>query len=347
MLSIKERFYLFFIKIFRYEFWPYYILYFPALLYSFIFAIKAKSLVYFSAANPSMKYGGAFGMSKAEILNSVNSDFKPVSILAKYPFSINKIEELLELNKLNYPIIAKPDVGERGIQVEKIVSKKALELYLNTIKESIIIQEYIDFDNEIGVLYYRYPNENEGHISSVVKRKFLIIEGDGKHTLQELMKKDLRSLMRFDYLTKKYSNILNKIISKGEKILLEPIGNHNRGTVFLNGNYLINKELVSVFDNIAKDLKGFYYGRFDLKYNSLEELYKGEKIKILEINGVNSEPAHIYEPAFSLLNAYKSIFKHVKIIYNISRYNHKSGIKYGSTLIFLKDMRNHKKSKKQ
>ena len=54
---------------------------------------------------------------------------------------------------------------------------------------------------------------------------------------------------------------------------------------------------------------------------------KVEDFKIIEVNGVNSEPAHIYEPSYSLLKAYRDIFHHMEIIYEISEMNLALGYK--------------------
>ena len=344
MLPFKKRLYLSIIKIFRYEFWPYYVFYFPALIYGLILAIKARSLAYFTAANPILKYGGTFGMPKSEILSDLHSDYQPKMILISYPFDIEQI--VIEAEKIGilFPFIIKPNIGERGIMVEKINNAKELKKSLTKRDDEFIIQEYIDFKNEIGLMYYRLPGKKTGNISSIVLRNFLTVTGDGKRSLIELMEQNVRALFRYNYLSEKYKDQLNAIIPEGKEILLEPIGNHNRGTEFLNGNHLINDKLVKVFDKISNTLNEFYYGRFDLKYNTLAELYEGKNIKVLEVNGVNSEPAHIYDPSYNLFRAYHDIFVHMKIIYDISLLNHKNGVEYAKTKIFLKDMVMHKKS---
>ena len=100
--------------------------------------------------------------------------------------------------------------------------------------------------------------------------------------------------------------------------------------MFLNGNHLINDQLLDVFDRIAKPIKGFHFGRFDLRVTSLEDLYQGKNIRVLELNGAASEPAHIYDPQMSLLKAYHHLFGHWQRLYEISIENHKNGTPYNS-----------------
>ena len=62
---------------------------------------------------------------------------------------------------------------------------------------------------------------------------------------------------------------INRIPINIEKVLLEPIGNHCRGTRFINFNHVINEDLNTAFDKISLPIKGFYYGRFDLKAKTI------------------------------------------------------------------------------
>jgi hypothetical protein len=48
------------------------------------------------------------------------------------------------------------------------------------------------------------------------------------------------------------------------------------------------------------------------------------------LNGSASEPAHIYAPGFPLLKAYKVVFHHWRILFEISRMNHQNGVPYMS-----------------
>jgi hypothetical protein len=119
-----------------------------------------------------------------------------------------------------------------------------------------------------------------------------------------------------------------KVLPKGEKYLLEPIGNHCRGTTFLDGNRFIDEKLVSVFDEVSHQLNGIYFGRYDIKCESIEDLKNNRNWSIIELNGVKSEPTHIYQPNASLLEAYKVLFRQWRVIYDISMANKKRGIPF-------------------
>jgi len=298
--------------------------------YGLILALRARSATYFTATNPSLKYGGAFDMSKNSSFSQVDPYYLPRHILIPVNTSVEVYRDMIDSAGLGYPLIAKPDIGERGKGVEKIDNDDELAEYLQKSIYNTLIQEYIDFDLELGILYYRMPDRSFSEITSIVVRDFLTVTGNGKFTLLELMYDNPRAVFRMDYLREKYRNELSQVVPDGKSILLEPIGNHNRGTKFLDGRQFITPQLVSVIEKIVEPLTGFDYGRFDLKVRSLDDLNAGRNIKILEINGVNSEPAHIYDPQINIFSAWAEIIKHMNIIFRISRQNHKRGIPYAS-----------------
>ena len=66
----------------------------------------------------------------------------------------------------------------------------------------------------------------------------------------------------------------------------------------------------------------------------------------MELNGAGSEPAHIYQPGFPLLKAYKVLFSHWKILYQISKINHLNGYPYMTLRegwIKIKEIKNYSK----
>jgi hypothetical protein len=342
-ISLKTRLVFFFTRLTRFEFWPYWIFYFPLLFYGLYLATRARSLMYFSTANPGMKYGGVMGESKYKVLSGIPSEFIPDSALIRLPITSEDIINQLKKTGLEFPLIIKPDVGERGKEVELIYSENELRKYISGKSGLYIVQEFVDFREEFGVLYHRMPHEIQGEVTSVVQKEFLTIKGNGMDTLGKLVSSEIRAQSRLDYLAEKFAVSWNTILPKGEKMRLEPIGNHCRGTSFIDANRLLGNKLNAVFDTISLQIDGFYYGRFDLKVPSEEDLLHGKNIKILELNGVSSEVAHIYDPNYSLWQAWRDTAFHMKIIWKIALKNHALGQPYDHLRPFLKDLRLHLK----
>lgn len=324
----------------RYEFWPYLVFYAPIYPYGLYCAWKARSLTYFTATNPVMRNSGMVQCSKFDILRRIDPQYVPETIFFPAHSSINDVEDAINRSGITYPFIIKPDDGERGNGVEKINHYTDLEQYLQGHPVDLMVQQYISSDLELGVFYYRFPGEKKGHINSVVIKGFLEVTGDGKSTLRKLIQKHLRTKGRAEYLEQKFSNRLNEVLPLGETLQLEPIANHSRGTTFMNGKHLINDQLVEVFDKIA-DIDGFYYGRFDIRVPNADDLYAGKNIYVMELNGVSSEPGHIYDPEYSLRNAYRELREHFRIVLKISQMNHANGVPYLPLRNVLADIAAH------
>ena len=315
------------IKLTNFEYWTWWMFYVPLLPYWLFQAMRTRSLTFFTNADPCIDYGGFFGESKMDILRQIPAEYLPKTIFIEKEMDLKSIVDKLIQTDLVYPIICKPDVGERGTQVEKLYSNYDLVEYLGNVQEDFIIQEFITYEIELGVLYYRYPDQATGKVSSITRKEFLSVVGDGKSTVEQLMQQTARARFQLDSMRKRIGDMgMEEVIKAGEKRILEPIGNHCRGTKFLDDNHLINSKIDKVFDKIALPIDGFHFGRFDMKVKSIEDLYEGKNIRIMELNGVSSEPGHIYDPKNTLWAAYRDLAHHWKIIADISIQQQRRGI---------------------
>ncbi len=335
MFSIKMQ--NFWTKLTAWEYWPMSLFYAPVYAYWFYLGFRANSIFFFTAANPSIKNGGMVAASKKSILNLIPSKYLPKTTLLTAPVSINMVKEAMKKEEYDYPVIFKPDLGERGWKVEKIMDTEEAESYLTEFDSDLQIQEYIDLPLEAGVFYYRLPGEQNGTVSSIVVKELLHVIGDGESTLKQLILKKPRARIQFKKLEHKWEPFFDWVPQTGERVELQPIGNHNRGTAFLNGNHLICEALIHAFDKISKQVEGFYYGRFDVRCQDEAALKRGD-VKIMELNGAASEPAHIYQEGFSIFKAYQVLFHHWKVLYKISVANHKNGTAYTSFKQGYKDL---------
>jgi hypothetical protein len=163
-----------------------------------------------------------------------------------------------------------------------------------------------------------------------VKKELLVVTGDGVRNIEDLIKRNPRANIHFKSIKNRHPDLMFYVPGNREKVELISIANHCKGATFLNGNHLINPHLSKVIDNIGKYIEGFYYGRFDIRCISLEDLNEGKNFKILELNGAKSEPAHIYHPGFPIKEAYKVMIYHWNTMFNIAKINSNNGIPYPS-----------------
>lgn len=317
----------FLIKGRSWEYWPFELVYLPIFGYWLWLSLKARSFLFFSASNPGIEYGGMLGESKFKILSKIPNDLIPKTLYFDPSVTVERIKAEMGHVQLDFPVICKPDIGERGWMVQKVESDEQLTLYLRKANNAFLVQEYVDMPIEMGVFYYRNPGTKTGTVSSIVLKEMLTVTGDGKSTLQELIINNDRAKLQWHLLKEKFKDSLGAVLNNGEQMELVGIGNHCKGTKFLDGNYLINEKLTATFDEISKNIDGFFYGRYDLRVKTIEDLCAG-KVKIMELNGAGAEPAHIYHPGSSLRRAYSVLFRHWKVLYEISRENHALGIPY-------------------
>ena len=330
----------FYTKLTQWEHWPTYMFYIPLIPYYIYKALRARNLVFYLAANPAIKYSGNGTESKYKTIQLIPESFRPKTILVPALQDIQLTLKQIRSAKITYPLIAKPDVGFRGYLVKKIDSEKELKAYIARNDLAIIIQEFVDYKNECGIFYSRLPNKKKGEISSITLKKYLSIKGDGVSTLSELITNDQRAYLYYELLENIHKGKMDKVLKKNEEQILTFIGNHSKGTQFLNGNHLICKELRNTIDAINKQISGWFYGRLDIKYDTFEKLKQGKDFKILEINGIISEPTHIYDPnGATYFDALKSIKSHWKKMNTIARMNHEQfDVSYPKVLPYLKDI---------
>jgi hypothetical protein len=317
-----------YIKTFSWEYWPMWLVYMPAGVYYLYLALKARSFYFFSASNPGIENGGMFFESKWKIFELMPKEYFPNTILISEEDTIEIITRKMEDAQINFPIIAKPDRGERGWCVKKINSLVELENYKKKTTISFLIQSYVNYPLELSVFYVRQPNQDKGKITSVTLKKLLSVTGDGKSTIGQLIVSNNRAFLQSNKLRQNEQINFDHVLEKGKEHILVPYGNHVLGAMFLNYNHIIDKELTTTFDNISKQINGFYFGRYDLRCSNIEDLKNGKNIAILELNGAGAEPAHIYDPNFSFIKAQIVLIHYFKNMFAIARQNNKRGTAY-------------------
>ncbi len=322
-----------------FEFWPNWLLYLPVFVSLPYWLLRYRQLGIISLANPGFYFGGIKNENKLAILRKLPVSYIPKTVAIQSATPLHEAMHKMHEAQINFPCIIKPQYGERGTGVEKLSNAKELQAYLNAAQEQLMLQAFIDYPEELGVLCYQ---TSEGHwkISSMVRKEFLQVVGNGKDTLQTLISKHLRAQTRVDYLFNKFANQLKVVLPEGEVFLLEPIGNHCRGTSFRDAQFLITPALTLVFENLCKQIEGFYIGRFDIKVPSLQALQNGEKIVVLELNGITSEPAHIYEPGRGFVKGWKDLWLHWHRVFELGEANRKKGLKVPRVFNLFEQLKN-------
>ncbi|MDG1753351.1 MAG: alpha/beta fold hydrolase [Rhodothermales bacterium] len=324
-------------RISRWEFWPPFVFYPPVVAYVLFLAIKYRSLMIFTASNPGIPGGGFVGESKKDMLDLLPEAQGHVArfvVLNEDSDYEQAVSEFMTSNELSFPIVLKPDVGDRGHGVLIADSLEQIATFMgerNPNDAPVLLQEFIPGE-EFGVFYARRPSEERGSVISVTEKQLISVHGDGRHTLEELILDDERAVCMAPLFFKRHMAQLDTVIPAGEHFQLVHVGTHARGALFLDANHLITPELEAAFDTIAASSTGFYFGRFDIRTPSADTLKNGGSFHILELNGVTSEATHIYDPNTSLWTAYRTLFEQWDLAFAIGKENVARGSKVAGFL---------------
>ena len=337
-----------------FEFWPNQVIYFPVLLQWLWLALRYRSLTLPLISNPGIPLAGMVGESKSAVLALAGE--KAQNYVARYVKIFNDkklpavarlsaaLEKMHEIN-IEFPIIAKPDMGCRGSGVKIVRNEKELINYFKHFPDqaSLLLQEKIPYEAEAGIFYIRYPDQKQGEIFSITLKYSPYVIGDGLRTLRELIEADSRASKISKLYFKRHENVLESIIPDKKAFRLVFAGSHCRGSVFRNGNNYITDKLRQSFDDISADIEGFYYGRFDVRFKNIDTLMLGEDFRIMEINGASSEATHIWDRDTKFNEIYKTLFYQYKTLFHIGNINRKQGYKTPGLWALLKAWREESK----
>ncbi|WP_224484552.1 ATP-grasp domain-containing protein [Robertkochia aurantiaca] len=310
------------------EHWPSWVLYLPVIVQHFWLSIRAGSLFWFLQVNPGFERGFLLSDSKLKIYGRLPSHQVPETILIRKGEACSNVLQEIKRRGLAFPLILKPDIGFRGLGVHFVRTEPQLEDLLKDQKIDLLLQEFVNHKLEVGVFYARIPGHRNGNILSLTLKEFLTVTGNGKDTLSFIIRNDPRACLQWRRLKDELGDRWQQVPQKGERILLETIGNHNRGCKFVNGHDLIDDKLCARFDQISDQIEGFWYGRFDIKVPSIDHLRSGDNIKILELNGIGAEPTHVYDPETGVFQAWKDMLFTWRKAFEIAMAHREKGVRF-------------------
>lgn len=313
----------------RWEFWPLWLLNLPVVLHCLWLAALWRRPTLFTAANPGIPAGGFVLESKSDILSALGDAaavpaFRVLEPVAGAEERIARARRAHAESGLGFPVVVKPDVGERGTGVRVIRDASALDAWAAATAERAILQEHVGGE-EFGVFWIGRPGERAGRIFSITAKEFPAVTGDGRRSLEELILADERAVCQASLHLARPAAELERVPATGERVTLVEIGNHCRGTTFRDGRGLETPALARRIDEIASSLPGFHLGRLDLRAPSAEAFGEGRGLRVLEINGVTSEPTHIYEPGASLFAAWRALAEQWRTAFEIGAENVRRG----------------------
>ena len=174
----------------RWEFWPGAVIYAPVVAWIGWLAVRHGGIGTIAAANPAIPEGGFVGESKVDILRQLPASWTvPAAHVPSGDLEsrVRRIEAAMRCHSWSFPLIVKPDAGQRGAGVRRVRSIDEVRSYLAAQLGSVLAQPYHPGPFEAGIFYYRLPSEAAGRIFSITDKRFPVVIGDGRSTLEDLI----------------------------------------------------------------------------------------------------------------------------------------------------------------
>jgi membrane protein DedA with SNARE-associated domain len=314
----------------HWEFWPSWLFYPPVVVYVLWLGLRFRSPLLFTAANPAIEASGFIAESKHAILRGLAGSTSHVARHILLPLTetleqrLARVAEFRRSLGLDFPLVLKPDAGQRGSGVAIVRSDAQLRSYLEQARFDALLQEYAP-GAEFGVFYVRMPGEERGRIFSLTEKKLPFVTGDGTSTIERLVLLDPRAIAIADRYLELLGPRREEIPAEGEQVRLVELGTHCRGAIFLDGAHYATAELERRIDQISAGFEGFFFGRYDLCVQDPQAFAEGDGFKIVELNGVTAEATHIYDPRHSLMDAWRTLFRQWRLAFEIGQSNRDAG----------------------
>ena len=289
------------------------------------YCLKARSFWFFSSSNPTITFGGYLGDTKQEVYKHLPPGSYPESIFISPTFSVTEVIRRMDEKGLAFPVAAKAASGIMGFMFRKINSLEQLRQYHHYMPVDYIIQEYVSYPMEVSVFYYRFPDKQQGMITGFIRKELPEVIGDGKSTLWQLIQAHPRVQFKLHEMKSKHAHHLEDVLPAGKRYALSHALNLSRGGRLVSLADHKDDRLLNFFDSLSHHSGSLYFGRYDIKCQSVEDLKNFKNFKILEFNGCGGEPHHVYSAGYSLWKACRILLHHWKILYKISDYNHSHG----------------------
>lgn len=338
-MNWKQRIY----RLTHWEEWHYHVKYIPLLPVWLWYILRARSVWFFTPANPTLTFGGMDGETKEEMYTQLPPGTYPHSIFMEAGLSEDKFKEAWHASGLQFPVAVKPNVGMGGLMFRKIKDMPSLLRYHRYIDRKYVIQEMINYPVEVAVFYYRMPNQKKGEVSGFISKEKPVVVGNGTSTLKQLVQQHKGVRFMEAEMQTKHKEQWEKVITNGEEYTLLEVSNRTQGGKMISLAHEIDERLLEVMDSISTYRNTFFYGRYDIKCASIEAFKSGKDFSILEFNGCGSGVQHVYGNGHSLFEACRMILQHWNMMFRIARYNHARGIPYWSFMKGLKFLQEAKK----
>ncbi len=313
---------------------PYMVQFFP------IFAKYNLKLPEIRYVNRWIEYGGLTEYDKNNIHDKLPPSYflKNLKLPEIAPITYDELIDLLDLKKFEFPLMHKPNKGERWAQMYYLPTMEALELHRKKVingeipRQSYSIQQYCDWPQEYCLQFYQHYDAKKRpiiEVGSLALREMPFVTGDGTNNVEELIRllswvSEQHKENIISKISQTQPQLLTKIPAIDEQVQIVFTASIDFGTKYrtIEQTHERKEQLEALLTNLLTSLPPSFLsvGRFDLKAKSLESLLAGE-VKIIECNAGGGIPTHVYDESLTIPEKYEELFKHFDKMYEIIKQN--------------------------
>jgi len=301
----------------RYEFWPARVFEIPYYLWLAVQCLfRGIGIRTLAKANYALNHGEIGLGSKYETHLAFDEKyFLPTDFLSDDLNPSDKAEAIKTFaNQHGYPVLLKSNVGCVGKGIIKLSTHDDIEAALPALAGDYILQKFTTFNTEYGVFYSRH--KGKVRVTGINRKHFPTVTGNGKSSLAELAQNHYRYSDHWQAFLQYHDTA--RIPASGEKIQLSFIGSHTLGCKFTDDSHLMTAELEAAIAEVFASQPGYNFGRIDIKTLSPETFQQGDFV-VIEVNGVASLPTHMFDPKYSLTEAYRIFIQHAGLLAKIAQ----------------------------
>lgn len=304
-------------KIKHHEFWHPRVFEAPYYVYLGFQCLKHRvSVKNLAKANYGLNHGEIGIGSKYETQTAFDQSFFMPTVLLENTLSVDQKKRQMYdfVERHGYPVLLKSDVGCVGKGICKIATPEDIEAKGPLLLGNYLLQKFTSKPFECGVFFVR--KNGEPAITGINVKHFPSVVGNGKDTLLTLARSHDRFTEHWHAFLQSIDG--DEVLANGEEKSLSFIGSHTLGCKFTDDTDLVTPELETALFAFFESQPGFNFGRVDLKADNEDALKRGDFV-VIEVNGIASLPTHMFDPKYSLLQAYKLFFQHARLLVTIAK----------------------------
>jgi hypothetical protein len=279
-----------------------------------------------AAANPGMPDGGLVGESKFDILTTLPRRWTVPSARIEsgaLETRLRAVAAFWEQPAVAFPLILKPDVGQRGSGVRKVSSMAEAAAYLRDAAYPVVAQPWHPGPFEAGIFYWRHPEAERGQIFSITDKVFPEISGDG-----------VRSSRRWSAHPRfaRQAPVFRDDMPPCVGACWHPANDSRWARSATTARARCSGAGRTSGPRRSMPVSTTSHAGFGLLHRALRRAIQrpgrfmaGEDLAIIELNGVTAEPTDVYDPDRSVTSAYRSLFEQWRLVFEIGAANRRRG----------------------